>query len=408
MKLLTTTGAIAQSPAPDPRRPPLFPTIGPATIASLFHGVEGAPQAPADPSVWDEELTAITAQRLSGLALSAARGRGVALRAETESNLREAQLATAARALAVESAALEVIAVLEGRRVPVVVTKGPGIADVYPQRTQRPYGDIDVLVPPERFETAMRALHAAGFSAYFRDGEPRGYFDRHCREGVNLVRDDGGSIDLHHHVPPWVWGDRLTFAELRPSSHELEVAGGRIRVADPMHNLLIAALQVISDRREEPGHKLLIWRDVVSLADVCDPAAVARFARRVGLDWYLAFVLRQLPAFVRPVGLSQELGQPKTPVGDLLRLRLLVPPGIGSRHQIAQVFRLPIPNATAFLAGYLVPSSRFLERRFGSRLAYRAWWRDAVLRLRDAGSPIGDDDPPSTGDAQREAPRGWR
>jgi hypothetical protein len=404
MKNAAAIGASAPYPTPGPGRPSLFPTIGPATMASLFHGVQGAPAGPADPSAWDDELPAILAQRLSGLALAAARSRGVELTAHTDWHLREAQLATTARALAVESTALEVIAIFERRGIPVVVTKGPGIADAYPQPAQRPYGDVDVLVPPATFEAAMQTLHELSFRPYVREGEPRAYFDRRCREGVNLVREDGGSIDLHHHVPPWVWGDRLTFEELASSSREMEVAGGRIRAAHPIHNLLIAALQVISDRREEPGHKLLIWRDVVSLARTSDPAATALVARRTGLDWYLAFVLRQLPSFASPVELARALGHAEAPAGDRFRLRRLIPPGIGARHQIAQVFRLPVPNATAFLAGYLFPSRRFLELRFGSRVAYWAWWRDAVLRLRDAGYPLVDGgDETATGDGARAA-----
>jgi Uncharacterised nucleotidyltransferase len=366
------------------RAPVLFPSIGPATRATLFYGIDGAPPCPTSPRVWSDDLPDILDQRLAGLALAAALGSGVSLDAETESRLSQAQLRSVARALTVESTALTVIEAFEHRRIPLVVTKGPGIADTYPNRSLRPFGDVDVLVPTGSFDDAMQLLRALGFGEYFETGEPRSYFNRRCREGVNLVRDDGASIDLHHHVPPWVWGERLTFADVIADSRETELAGGRVRVPHPIHNLLIAALHVISDRREEPGRKLLTWRDLVSLADVCDPDAVAREANRVDLAWLLAFVLHQLPSDVGSMMLRERLGRPSARMSDRFRLRRLLPPALGSKHQIAQAFRLHLPDAAAFLAGYAVPSRRFLRRRFGDPWAYTRWWAEAFGRLRDA------------------------
>ena len=69
---------------------------------------------------------------------------------------------------------------------------------------------------------------------------------------------------------------------------------------------------------------------------------------------------------------------------DRLRLRGLLPPGIGSRHQVGLVFRLPIPNSVAFLAGYLGPSRSFLRERYGAPWAYGRWWGDAFARLEHA------------------------
>ena len=369
---------------PDHRGSLLFPRNGPATAAALFHGVDGGPLGPADPDIWDAELPVLLGQRLSGLAIAAARRCGVQLATETSSRLQQSHMRSVATALTVESTALPVLAELEHHGIPLVVTKGPGITRVYPQTSLRPFGDLDVLVPPEAFDRSLRAIRSLGFTEYFDEGEPHPYFDRLCREGVNLIRADGGSIDLHHHVPPWVWGRHLGFRELFATSQVIEVAGGIVRVPHPVHNLLIAALHVTSDRKAEPGQKLLTWRDVVALTAVCDPEAVVREARRANLDWYLEFILRQLPQNVRPARLLELLGRPRTNVSDRFRRRRLLPPSLGSRHQIAAAFRLPLPNAAAFLVGYVFPSPSFLERRFGSRFAYVTWWRDAVSRLREA------------------------
>jgi hypothetical protein len=371
---------------PRPRRGPtsLFPEVGPVTAATLFHDVPGAPAAPTDADAWDDELDVLLEQRLSGFALAAAARYGAHLSQGTEELLHGAHMRAAARAMAIESTAASALEVLTSRSIPFVVSKGPGIALSYPQPALRPYGDIDVLVPPDRFSDAMSSLDALGFEEYFDTGEPRSYFDLYCREGVNLVRADSGSIDLHHRIPPWVWGMRLGFARLLERSHEVQLVGGRVRVLDPTHNILVAALHVISDRRDQPGSKLITWRDVVSLARVCDPEAVVTEAERLELDWYLAFILRQLPPSVRPEHLTELLGHRHADAGDAFRLRRLLPPALGSRHQIAQVFRLPIPNAVAFLGGYVVPSRAFLKKRYGQDGGYVRWWREATGRLRDA------------------------
>lgn len=371
---------------PRPRRGPtsLFPEVGPVTAATLFHDVPGAPSAPTDAGAWDEELDVLLEQRLSGFALAAAARSQVHLSPGTEALLHGAHMRAAARAMAIESTAASALEVLASRSIPFVVSKGPGIALSYPQPALRPYGDIDVLVPPDRFSEAMSSLGSLGFEEYFDTGEPRSYFDGYCREGVNLVRADGGSIDLHHRIPPWVWGTHLGFARLLERSREIELVGGRVRVLDPTHNILVAALHIISDRRDQPGSKLITWRDIVSLAQVCDPEAVVAEAQRLGLDWYLAFILRQLPPSIRPDQLTKLLGHPHTNAGDAFRLRRLIPPALGSRHQIAQVFRLPIPNAVAFLGGYVVPSRVFLRKRYGQDGGYVRWWREATGRLRDA------------------------
>lgn len=362
----------------------LFPHTGPVTAAALFHGVDGAPQAPTDPRAWDDELEVVLQQRLSGLALAHAEHVGVQLSAETRSRLHEAHQANVARALAVESTAVKVLDLLGSRSIPVVVTKGPGVAMTYPDPSLRPYGDIDVLVPSDRFTEAMTSLARIGFEEYFDTGEPRSYFDRLCREGVNLVREDGGSIDLHHRIPPWIWGERLAFPRLIASSRRIDVAGGAVTVLDPTHNILVAALHVISDRRDQPGSKLITWRDMVSLAGVCEPERVVSEAQRVQLDWYLAFILRQLPPYI-PVGsVIDRLGRPVPLSGDAFRLHRLLPPSLGSRHQIAQAFRLPPLNAMAFLAGYVMPSRKFLTNRYGDNGGYLRWWREATGRLRDA------------------------
>lgn len=359
--------------------PALFPRLGPATTAALFHGVEGVPAPPTDAAPWSEDLHTIVHERLSGLALAAARQARSTLDPGTERRLVTARDEDVARSLALTAGAPAVLEELGRADIPAVVTKGPGIASVYPHPSLRPFCDIDLLVPPARFLEAGRALGRMGFIEPDHVRAPRGYFSRRCWEGVNLLRGDGMAVDLHHHVPPWVWGRRIPFDELLARSRLTEEG---IRVLEPAHNLLVAGLHVLSDKRR-PGRGLIIWRDLVSLTAVCDPEHLRHVAGRLGLDWLLALVLGALPEFTRPRHLLERFDTGRGPV-DAFRIRRLLPPALGSRHQVAWLFRLPLPNALAFLAGYLAPSRAFLRGRYGSTWSYARWWGDAFGRLRAA------------------------
>jgi len=362
----------------------LFPSAGPATLAALFHGMDGAPAAPRDPDVWSRELQVILEQRLAGLAVATIRASGVEPHPETRSALEEAETLQAVLALNMEATATEAARGLHRATIPFVVTKGPGIASVYPQRSLRSFGDIDVLVPPRSFGKAHALLINLGYREYF-GRVPRDYFNRWCREGVNLIREDGASIDLHHHVPPWIWGGRMSFVDFLAGSEPINLSGGTLPVASPAHNLVITTLHVMS-HRGQPGHKLLMWRDLIELSRVSHPRSVVRIVQDAQLDWLLAFVLRALPPFARPRELLEGLGAARPRTGDAFRLHRLLPPAIGSRHQVAEIFRLPVPNAAAFLIGYLLPSQAFLRERFGKEYSYSRWWRDAFGRFREAQS----------------------
>ena len=362
---------------------PLLPHLGEATRAALFFGTEGAPPVPLDPSVWRQELLVLTGRRLAGLALAAVEHANVELDIDSLKALHRSQAQRAAKALMVEAHAIEVADAFGSERIPYVVTKGPGIARTYPDVSMRPFEDIDMLVPPSRFTSALEQLSSLGFQP--AGPEPRPYFNRICREAVNLKRIDGASIDLHHQIPPWVWGRRLDFADIAAGSETIGLAEGNIRIASPLHNLLIACLHVISDKGR-PGQTLLVWRDIVALAGAADASVVARAAKTSRLDRLLRLILQELPTFCQPRELLELLPSAQPSRTDAVRLRLLLPPGIGSRHQIAQALRIPVPNGIAFIAGYLVPSQAFLRNRFGNGRSYVSWWDEAFVRFRDARS----------------------
>ncbi len=119
--------------------------------------------------------------------------------------LRSSHFARSATTLGVVAGTIPVIRAMSERGIPFAISKGPGIALAYPNANERPFGDIDVLVPKRHFLSAQRLLASHAYTKDIRNVTPWSWFDRRCQEAVNMRGPDGGSIDLHHHVPPWLW-----------------------------------------------------------------------------------------------------------------------------------------------------------------------------------------------------------
>ena len=303
----------------------LFPDMGPLTEAALFHGVPGAPRPPADAARWAEEAEVLTRQGLAGLALDCAVASAITVPDQVHDGLRRAHLMQVGATLAVEARGSGLIAELTRDGIPAVITKGPGVARWYPTVTQRSFSDLDVLVRPDDFHRAVEHLHTRGLRAGPRQ-RGRRYFDRYCYEALNLGGPGRASIDVHHHIPPWQWGRRLLFDDLHRWSQPAGLGGGEVRLAHPVHNLLVCALHVIADR-DGAGRTLRTWRDVVTLSGASDPDVVAAEARRVGLDWWLRFVLDEMPSYARSSPLMESLGAVDPSVSDRARLPRPAPSG---------------------------------------------------------------------------------
>lgn len=361
---------------------PLLPPLGPVASSVLWHGMAAAPPVPDDRAAWAGEADILVEHGLSALAIKAATAGGVELPAAVKEQLVARQRLDALVTMSVEAFGPDVVQDLERAGIPSVVTKGPAVAQAYPTRGDRPYVDLDVVVAPGDFAPAMNLLRKAGFNQTV-GLQARDYFDRYCLEAVNLFRSDGAAIDLHHHIPPWVWGRHLDFARLHRRSVPMRLRRSDIRVAHPVHSLLICALHIVSDKKH-PGQSLRVWRDVATLAGRNDPSDTADEARRCRLDWWLRFILAELPPFAQPGDLLTLLRGAEPTPADRLRLRYLLPPGLGARHHLGQAFRVPVPSAIAFLFGEAFPSRTSIERKLGPGGTYLDWWRATHTRFRQA------------------------
>jgi len=359
--------------------------MGPVTEASLFFGSPGAPPPPVDPRVWAEEAGLLIKLRLAGLAIATANGHSIGLPQNVLEPLRAAERREAATTLRLEAAMPSLVEMLSNDGIPVLVTKGPAVARAYPSRGQRPFRDVDLLVQPERLTRTLEVLRDAGFEEPPALMQPRAYFGHLCREAVNLQDDHLIAVDLHHHIPPWVWGQRLSFETLVEARRTIPLDRGAVDVPGQAHSLLIGAMHIVSDLGR-PGYELLVWRDLAVLAAEADEDQIVWEARRLELEWLLALTLDHLPAYARPAELYQRLEGALPSKRDAFRLRRIVPPARLARHPIARAFRLPGKNAIAYIGGYAVPSRAFLRARYGSGGSLFRWWADTIRRLREASS----------------------
>jgi hypothetical protein len=358
--------------------PSLFPLVDRQLLGILFYG-QGDIPAPDSDEILGIGAALLKYHRLSALALRLIEELAIAVPKEFEEQLRndcfEAMESSVAAVLLNSSALHE----LHARGIEFVVTKGPGIAHYYQHRSDRPYGDLDLVVRPDCFKPVVELLsQLGGYKEEERNVMPYKTFNLQCREALNLVGRRGGHLDIHHHIPPWRWAEGMTFEELYRGGEKVKVFGEEVVVAGSVHNMLIACLHVFSDRGR-PRTNLIAWRDIVELSRVCPAGAVVDAAERVGLVGWLKWALTSLPREVRPLPILDLLRDRPAEVRSPTRLRMLMSERL-TNHMASHALRLPAINGGLYLIGMLLPSRAFLAGKYPERPMglYRRWWQDSL------------------------------
>jgi hypothetical protein len=157
---------------------------------------------------------------------------------------------------------------------PVVVMKGPEVAELYPSPRLRPYGDIDLLVNDA--EQAQRALLAAGFQPV---GDPRLFEDIHH---LRPLLAPGVAVAVEVHDRP-KWPDGF----VSPSAEELlaravptKTTDGLLTLPRAEHALLISAHSWAHVPLGRISHLL----DADLLAADCEAGELRALAQRWGIE----------------------------------------------------------------------------------------------------------------------------
>jgi hypothetical protein len=350
--------------------------MGPAARWCLVAGIASPlPARPTDRE-FEQETDVIIREGMAAVAVHALNGRPESQGTPYFASFRRVAFESEMRAMAADAAGSDVLAALEAEGVPVVVVKGPAAALFHPEGWPRPYADIDVLIPNERYLDGVAVAMRAGFDYSDRSVPQWRWFDRFCREGVNMHSPAGGNIDFHHHVPPWSLGSHLHVRGVIARSYRHALGWHSARFAAPGDLLVVAALHILNDLwKGKLG--LASWRDVIAVTRMIgQPKARAAF-ERAELAWLFDVMAAELARSAPEAGIIGPATPLVLPRQAKLRLAALgwSNDSSASRHRLAWASRLPPLNSLAFLAGTAVPSAEYIRDRHGS---YWLYWKRSM------------------------------
>jgi hypothetical protein len=248
-------------------------------------------------------LELVSEQRLTGFAVSAVASGDVALAPAALDELldrHEQQLALDVR---LERLLCEASAVLRAAGIEYRALKGPLLAHtVYRDPSLRSFGDVDLLIPGDRFDDAVGALGALGFGRRFM--EPRLGFDARFSKGACVERGDGMEIDLHRTLAPGAFGVKLGRTDFFARAPQAFVVGGQ-QIAGLDRELAFVHACFHAALGNDPP-RLVPLRDVAELLRVgFDDAEVIQLAHDVHCE---TVIQRALALVERELGLDLDAG----------------------------------------------------------------------------------------------------
>ena len=351
---------------------------GPLCSLAVLGAAETARNLTSDD--WERELPVIAAAGLEGALLSAARAQEVRIPAAALAELQQRQFDRAASVILMQYRTAPALHKLQKSNMEFLVFKGPAFIPSTGDRSTRFYSDIDLLVRPRDFRAARALLRGGGYEEDLRNRQPRNYFDRWCREAVNLRSSDGGSIDLHHHIPPWRTARRCTFDWLAEGSERGMVADVEVRFPMAEKLFAITLLHLLSDKNQ-PGVSLKIRRDIAILAQRVNTELAVKCLDDVGLTETAGWIAESVdePAVLHTKErLKQDLPRRRQDFRPPFHVRLIAASPVRRRKLIGQVARLPALNALAYVVGFLFPSRRFLDEKFTPGYQRSRWWSGGI------------------------------
>jgi hypothetical protein len=262
--------------------------VSAAEVPFLARVLRGAPPGP--PPAQERLVAAAIQHGVVGYVVQAARGGEVLLPQALLSGVESQHALAALHAALLRQELGQVLPLIrDACGVEPVLIKGPEVAErLYPQRTLRPFADLDLLVPAERMRAAAEALRDG--LGYEPDVEPwSGYGERHGHE-ISLLRPVGAGrlrVELHWRLSDDPVAASLDHAGLLASANRLSLADGiEVEVPRPEEELLVLAVHLLHER-----YKRLVWVNDIALAarqaSEAEWLGAFELARETGLGWVL-------------------------------------------------------------------------------------------------------------------------
>jgi hypothetical protein len=318
---------------------------------------------------WPAVLGQVVHHRLTGLAVAAAGAGALSLSAEQRSDLlarhREAMLC----ALALERNLVDVADALGAATIDHVVLKGPAVAhEGYPDPSWRPFGDVDVLVPSDRFEAAFGILSELGYRRTFVD--PRPGFAARFGKGAAHVGRDGLEVDLHRLLADGPFGYWVDHDTILRSTTPFEFGGRSFERLDDTALVLHACLHAVL------GGPRPTWLQIRDIAQLSARDGVRwdvlaewgwRWRLRAVLVQALDVAVRRLGDGALPVQAQEACRSLRPSPREGRTLRACTGGSYRRARTLASLRALPGAGAKARYAGALLfPRREFLEVRTGS------------------------------------------
>jgi hypothetical protein len=347
--------------------------------------------------VWEAVLAGVVRQRITGHFMRAIHDGAFPATDVQHDAAVEAHERALGLALLLERVLLSTVRQLADARASTRVLRGPAVAHTdYPDPGLRSFGDIDLLVSSDDYDTAVALLCAGG--ARRRYPEPRHGFDRRFGKGVCLELPSGLEIDLHRTFVAGPFGLAIDTNSLFGSEarfplggHELSALDREGRFLDACFHAALAAnrprlvpLRDVAQMTLSPG------LDVARMTELCRQWRCGIVVQRaLGLAWDELGLSATTDAvrwarqyegstFERRALCSYVGDNPSYPRQALAGLHALR----GWRDKVAYAAKLAVPRR-AYVRSREGSYLRRARRAFRLLLHERAERRDAVASVGD-------------------------
>ena len=228
-----------------------------------------APYGSSLPSLQEVDWIAFTGlaieHRVGALALAKF---GNALPPEVLKTLHAASLKSAQRNLKLVGELGKVLRILRNAKIAAIPFKGPVTAQLYPDLSQRPFGDLDLFVDPSQVWSARGALLSSSFT-------PETNVPKHMEADVlrwgceyNLASHDNTFVvELHWRAAPKSYAMDWEFRTDTPL-RSLHISGEEIQVLSAEEDLLVLCMHAAKH----------VWNTLIWLVDI-------GLAMQQPLDW---------------------------------------------------------------------------------------------------------------------------
>jgi hypothetical protein len=371
--------------------------VGTALAATVDHdvrriasfGLAGSahqPRIDVGDDRWPPFLGQVVHHRLTGLAIAAVDVGGLLISAEHRADLVSHHHEAMVCSLALERDLLAVADALADVSIDHVVLKGAAVAHIgYPDPSWRPFGDVDLLVASDRFDSVCMALSDLGFRRTFVDPRPR--FAARFGKGAAYVGSDGLEVDLHRLLADGPFGYWIDHDEILRSTTLFELGGRPLLRLDDTALVLHACLHAVLGG---PSPTLLQIRDIAQLSarggvrwDLLGDWAV-RWHLRAVIEHAFHLVERDLGGRALPDAARAYVRSSWPSVQERGALRACAEERFRGERDLASLRALPGVRAKILFGGALLfPNREFIRSRTGSDRwsGYVRRWRIPVASI---------------------------